>query len=184
MVNLQYSNSDLLGQDLVAQAYYRDETQTFYPFPALGGKKPDYVVSSISASEQKTDFYGGKVTFNSKPLDNLTLTYGADAEHEKFSANQKFFNLQKAKESNGLTLDSAYNTGRYPGYTTTTMAAFLQSSYDINLLVTLSGGMRYQYTKNKVDDFTRYQQQQLIAEGKATSADAVRAGNGLQQPVI
>ena len=33
MVNLQYSNSDLLGQDLVAQAYYRDETQTFYPFP-------------------------------------------------------------------------------------------------------------------------------------------------------
>lgn len=176
MVNLQYSNSDLLGQDLVAQAYYRDETQTFYPFPALGGKKPDYVVSSISASEQKTDFYGGKVTFNSKPLDNLTLTYGADAEHEKFSANQKFFNLQKAKESNGLTLDSAYNTGRYPGYTTTTMAAFLQSSYDINPLVTLSGGMRYQYTKNKVDDFTGYQQQQLIAEGKATSADAVPGG--------
>ena len=71
------------------------------------------------------------------------------------------------------TLDSAYNTGRYPGYTTTTMAAFLQSSYDINPLVTLSGGVRYQYTKNKVDDFTGYQQQQLIAEGKATSADAV-----------
>lgn len=56
------------------------------------------------------------------------------------------------------------------------MAAFLQSSYDINLLVTLSGGMRYQYTKNKVDDFTGYQQQQLIAEGKATSADAVPGG--------
>ena len=33
--------------------------------------------------------------------------------------------------------------------------------------------MRYQYTENKVDDFVGYAQQQAIATGKATSADAV-----------
>lgn len=33
MLNLQYSNGDLWGQDFVAQVYYRDESQKFYPFP-------------------------------------------------------------------------------------------------------------------------------------------------------
>lgn len=36
--------------------------------------------------------------------------------------------------------------------------------------------MRYQYTENKVDDFVGYAQQQAIATGKATSADAVPGG--------
>lgn len=56
------------------------------------------------------------------------------------------------------------------------MAAFLQSSYDINPIFTLSGGVRYQYTENKVDDFVGYAQQQQIAEGKIKSADAVPGG--------
>lgn len=53
LINLQYSNTDFLGQDLVAQVYYRDETLTFYPFPTLADKAPNYYVSSIGASQQK-----------------------------------------------------------------------------------------------------------------------------------
>ncbi|MDV5226533.1 TonB-dependent siderophore receptor [Providencia rettgeri] len=174
MLNLQYSNGDLWGQDFVAQVYYRDESQKFYPFPTLNKAKD---VTSISASDQKTNFYGTKLTFNSEPVDNLTLTYGADAEHEQFRANQMFFNLDKAKESGGMDLKKAYQVGRYPSYTTTNMAAFLQSSYDINPIFTLSGGVRYQYTENKVDSFVGYAQQQQIAEGKIKSADAVPGGN-------
>lgn len=44
-----------------------------------------------------------------------------------------------------------------------------------------SGGVRYQYTENKVDDFVGYTQQQAIATGKATSADAVPGGKPTQQ---
>jgi len=173
LINLQYSNSDFLGQDLVTQIFYRDESLTFYPFPTLSGGK----VSSIGASQQKTDFYGGKLTLNSKPIDSLTLTYGVDAEHETFNANQQFFNLAKAQESGGMHLENAYNVGRYPGYNTTNLAPFLQSSYDINPIFTLSGGVRYQYTKNQVDDFIGYAQQQGIANGLADSADAVPGGD-------
>ncbi|NQF20825.1 TonB-dependent receptor, partial [Enterobacter hormaechei] len=72
-------------------------------------------------------------------------------------------------------LDNAYNVGRYPGYSITNLAPFLQASYDIDA-ITLSGGVRYQYTENKVDDFVGYAQQQAIATGKATSADAVPGG--------
>lgn len=172
LINLQYSNTDFWGQDLVAQVYYRDESLTFYPFPTLSGGK----VTSIGASQQKTDFYGSKLTLNSKPIDNLTLTYGFDADHESFNANQQFFNLALAQQSGGMTLQNAYNVGRYPSYTTTNLAPFLQTSYDIDPMFTLSGGVRYQYTENKVDDFVGYAQQQGIANGLATSADAVPGG--------
>ncbi|EPN9511013.1 TonB-dependent siderophore receptor [Cronobacter sakazakii] len=173
LINLQYSNSDAWGQDLVAQIYYRDESLTYYPFPTLNGDKTR--VTSIGASQQKTDFWGGKLTVNSKPLDSLSLTYGVDAEHETFNANQQFFDLNKAAASGGMKLDNAYNVGRYPDYSITNLAPFLQASYDIDA-ITLSGGVRYQYTENKVDDFVGYTQQQGIATGKATSADAVPGG--------
>ncbi|QIM42676.1 TonB-dependent siderophore receptor [Leclercia adecarboxylata] len=171
VINLQYSNTDFWGQDLLAQIYYRDENLTYYPFPTLSGGR----VTSIGASQQKTDFYGGKLTLNSKPLDALTLTWGVDAEHETFDANQQFFDLNKAAASGGMKLDNAYNVGRYPGYSITNLAPFLQSSYDFSA-ITLSGGVRYQYTENKVDDFIGYAQQQGIATGRATSADAVPGG--------
>ncbi len=171
LINLQYSNTDFWGQDLLAQIYYRDENLTYYPFPTLSGGR----VTSIGASQQKTDFYGGKLTLNSKPLDALTLTWGVDAEHETFDANQQFFDLNKAAASGGMKLDNAYNVGRYPGYSITNLAPFLQSSYDFSD-ITLSGGVRYQYTENKVDDFIGYAQQQGIATGRATSADAVPGG--------
>lgn len=172
LINLQYSNTDFLGQDLVAQIFYRDENLTFYPFPTLSNKR----VTSIGASQQKTDFWGGKLTINSKPIDPLTLTYGVDAEHETFNANQQFFDLNTAAQSGGMTLKNAYNVGRYPGYSITNFAPFLQSSYDV-AAITLSGGVRYQYTQNKVDDFVGYTQQQAIATGRATSADAVPGGS-------
>ncbi|MGE1563939.1 TonB-dependent siderophore receptor [Pantoea septica] len=172
LINVQYSNTDFFGQDLVAQVYYRDESLTFYPFPTLTRNR----VSSIGASQQKTDFYGGKLTLNSQPVDALTLTYGVDADHETFDANQQFFDLNTAAQSGGMTLKNAYNVGRYPGYSITNLAPFLQSSYDIDA-ITLSGGVRYQYTKNKVDDFVGYAQQQAIATGQANSADAVPGGS-------
>lgn len=137
LINLQYSNTDFWGQDLLAQIYYRDESLTFYPFPTLSGGR----VTSIGASQQKTDFYGGKLTINSKPLEDLTLTWGVDAEHETFDANQQFFDLNKAAASGGMKLDNAWNVGRYPGYSITNLAPFLQSSYDISA-ITLSGGVR------------------------------------------
>ena len=35
-----------------------------------------------------------------------------------------------------MTLENAYNTGRYPSYTTSNLASFLQASYDINPIFT------------------------------------------------
>ncbi|WP_058911390.1 ferric aerobactin receptor IutA [Entomohabitans teleogrylli] len=173
LISMQYSSTDFLGQELVGQIYYRDESLTFYPFPTVSGGR----VTSLSSSQQDTDQYGAKLTLNSKPLDGLQLTYGLDADHERFTSNQMFFDLATSGASGGLNNQSIYSTGRYPGYDITNLAAFLQANYDINDLFTLSGGVRYQYTENKVDDFIGYTQQQAIAAGRASSADAIPGGS-------
>ncbi|AIK12679.1 TonB-dependent ferric aerobactin receptor [Pectobacterium atrosepticum SCRI1043] len=173
LISMQYSNTDFFGQELVSQFYYRDESLSFYPFPTVSSNR----VSSLSSSQQDTDQYGAKLTLNSKPLDSLQLTYGLDADHERFTSNQMFFDLAKANASGGLNNQSIYTTGRYPGYEMTNLAAFLQSNYDINDTITLSGGVRYQHTQNKIDDFVGYAQQQAIANGQATSADTIPGGS-------
>ncbi len=47
-----------------------------------------------------------------------------------------------------------------------TSPPFLQASYDIDA-ITPSGGVRYQYTENKVDDFVGYAQRRAIATGES-----------------
>ncbi len=51
-----------------------------------------------------------------------------------------FFDLAKANASGGLNNQSIHITGRYPGYSITSLAPFLQSSDDINERFALSGG--------------------------------------------
>lgn len=172
LISLQYSDADFLGQNLVSQVYYRDESLSFYPFPTLSKGQ----VSSFSSSKQDTDQYGAKVTLNSQPLDGWDLTWGLDADHETFNANQMFFDLNRSMSSGGLNNQAIYTTGRYPGYSITNLAPFLQSSYDLNDIFTLSGGVRYQWTENRVDDFVGYAQQQDVAGGKVSSADAIPGG--------
>lgn len=174
LISLQYSNSDFLGQELVGQVYYRDESLKFYPFPTVNANKQ---ATAFSSSQQDTDQYGAKLTLNSQPLEGWQLTYGLDADHERFISNQMFFDLAQANASGGMNNKRIYTTGRYPAYDITNLAAFLQSSYDINDIFTLSGGVRYQYTENKIDDFIGYAQQQQIAAGKAQSADAIPGGS-------
>jgi iron complex outermembrane receptor protein len=79
--------------------YYRDESLTFYPFPTLTKGQ----VSSFSSSQQDTDQYGAKLTLNSQPLAGWDLTWGLDADHETFNANQMFFDLHNRWRPAGCT---------------------------------------------------------------------------------
>ncbi|MGC6686728.1 TonB-dependent siderophore receptor, partial [Escherichia coli] len=75
LISLQYSDSAFLGQELVGQVYYRDESLRFYPFPTVNANKQ---VTAFSSSQQDTDQYGMKLTLNSKPMDGWQITWGLD----------------------------------------------------------------------------------------------------------
>ena len=86
LISLQYSDSAFLGQELVGQVYYRDESLRFYPFPdgkceqtgdgflfVTAGHRP---VRHETDSEQQTD-------------GRLANHLGLDADHEAKSGARK-----------------------------------------------------------------------------------------------
>lgn len=73
MISLQYSDSDFLGQELVGQVYYRDESLRYYPFPTVNANKQ---ATAFSSSQQDTDQYGMKLTLNSQLMDGWQITWG------------------------------------------------------------------------------------------------------------
>ncbi|SQI26371.1 Aerobactin siderophore ferric receptor protein IutA [Salmonella enterica subsp. arizonae] len=99
LISLQYSNSDFFSQELVGQVYYRDESLLFYPFPTVNGEQTGDGFLLITARHRPVRM---KLTLNSKPLDGWQITYGLDADHERFTSNQMFFNLAQSSASGGL----------------------------------------------------------------------------------
>ncbi|MGG7668598.1 TonB-dependent siderophore receptor [Yersinia sp. J1] len=174
LLNFTYTDKDFFGQELLAQTYYRNEKLDFHPFPRLSANKTQ--VDSYSTSQQNTRQYGATVAMTSQLTDRWNLTYGADIDREEFDANQMSFDMAKANASGGMNMSSIYQIGRYPGYSVTNSALFMQTDYALTEMFTLNGGVRYQYAKNTINDFVGTTQQEAVASGQAKSADAIPGG--------
>ena len=172
LLNLQYSHSDVVGQSLYLQGYYRSEEMQFYPFPRIAGTN-----STISASNQQTDVYGVKAAMVSA-LDeaNTELVYGVDLSRESFDSSQQYYDFTAAAASGGLIYNPTINTGRYPEVDIDTAALFLQANTQLSDKLTVNGGVRYEYANANVGDFVAVTQQYLVAAGALPYADAVPGG--------
>ncbi|WP_133180282.1 TonB-dependent receptor [Shewanella decolorationis] len=174
LLNLSYSQDEFLGQTLYLQGFYRKENLDFHPFPYVNETSGVY---NFSASAQNTSIYGLKAVVESKPVDSLTLTWGLDWDKESFDSNQMSFNLDAANQHGGLVMRELFTTGRYVDFSVESIAAFIQSSWEMNSFLVLNAGYRYQQMENSVDDFIGYNQQVAIASGKAKGADAIKSGS-------
>ena len=162
MLSSAYSDSDFMGHQLVVDASYRKEDQTFTPYYK-------------SASQQMTDVFSLKTAL-AKSFGKVDLVYGADAYLDKLDSNQALFDPTVANDSGDLINETYAEVGRYPGVTVGSVAAFIQASVNITDNWSVDGGYRYQYMNNKIDDFVDYKIQKKIAQGTGTSADAVPGG--------
>ncbi|MGY4027781.1 TonB-dependent receptor [Aeromonas rivuli] len=166
LLNADYRNTDFLNHTLMVQASYRSEEFSFIPF--IYG-------SYLAASEQSTDVVSLRTALI-KDWDRLTLTYGVDGFIDTLKSNQALFDKQTSYDSGGLVNKTASTIGRYPGVEVESLAGFLQTEFAVTDRWSLDGGYRYQYTRNKIDDFVDYNMQRNIAFGKGSSADAVPGG--------
>ncbi|NQZ41555.1 TonB-dependent receptor [Moritella sp.] len=162
MLSSAYSDSDFIGHQLVVEASYRKEDQTYTPY-------------FQGASQQMTDVFSLKTAL-AKSFGKVDLVYGADAYLDKFDSNQALFDPTIANGSGNLINETYAEIGRYPGVTVGSVAAFIQASVNITDNWSVDGGYRYQYMNNKIDDFVDYKIQKKIAQGTGTSADAVPGG--------
>lgn len=168
MLNATYTDDDFLGQSLMLQAFHRSEKVQFHPFPSS---------TYFYGSSQDTDYYGIKAALVAEPTDGLRITYGVDADRDSFSSRQNIFDLMTALTSGAMDFDTIGVTGLYPALDVSTVAGFVEASYEVNDALTVNGGVRYQYVDTKVGDFIGAQQQIAILQGTATSADAIPGGS-------
>lgn len=174
-LNASYHHQNWLGQELYLQGFYRSESFNYHPFPYVNGTAYDNVYA-YAASQQNTEVFGAKLALVAKPLERLSLTYGVDVDRELFDAPQMYFDLDQAKQSGGLTMQEDFTVGRYPGYRVDSLAGFMQLNYALTEDLGLNAGFRHQRLSNRVDDYIAMNQQIAIANGSATSADAIPGG--------
>jgi len=172
MFNATYTDDDFLGQKLLLQGAFRSERLKFNPFPSSSTATGTY----FAGSSQDTDYYSVKAALVSEPLDSLKITYGIDADKDSFSSRQNVFDLTTAARTGGMDFRTIGVTGLYPSIDVSTVAGFLEASYEATDRLTLSGGLRYQFVNTKVSNFVGAAQQVAILQGRATSAASIPGG--------
>lgn len=172
MFNATYTDDDFLGQKLLLQGAFRSERLKFNPFPSSS----TFTGSYFAGSGQDTDYYSVKAAMVSEPMDSLKLTYGIDADRDSFTSRQNVFDLATAAKTGGMDFRTIGVTGLYPAIDVSTIAGFVEASYEATDRLTLSGGLRYQFVNTKVSNFVGAAQQVAILQGRATSAAAIPGG--------
>lgn len=162
MLSASYIDEQFLGHQLIAEASYRKEDQTYTPY-------------FQSSGQQITDVLSLKAAL-AKDFGRFNIVYGVDAYQDTLESNQALYNPTIANNSGNLINKTYAEVGRYPGVEVASIAGFIQAGFDITNDWSVEGGFRYQYMKNTIDDFVGYQQQKQIAAGNGTSADAVPGG--------
>ncbi|PNH92907.1 TonB-dependent receptor [Vibrio diazotrophicus] len=162
MLSASYIDEQVLGHQLIAEASYRKEDQTFTPYYQSSG-------------QQITDVVSLKAVL-AKNFDKFNIVYGIDAYQDKLESNQALYDSTIANDSGNLVNRTSAQVGRYPGVEVSSVAGFVQADYSLTEDWIVEGGVRYQYISNKIDDFVGYNQQKKIAAGSGLTADAVPGG--------
>lgn len=177
LVNLNYQHLDLLGQTAYFQLYGRGEDLSFYPFPylRLDENRDIQPGSYYAASRQNTDVIGAKALLV-KEIDRFKFSYGLDLDREQFDGTQMLFDFPTAAETGGLVAREQAEVGRYPDIEIDTAAVFLQAEWQATRWLRLNAGIRQQESTVDVADFVDQDYQILVAQGFASSAEAVPGG--------
>ncbi|MGF1807220.1 TonB-dependent receptor plug domain-containing protein, partial [Aliivibrio sifiae] len=117
MLSAAYSDSEFLNHQLVVEASYRKEDQTYTPYYQ-------------GASQQTTDVISLKTAL-AKSFGKVNLVYGVDAYMDKFDSNQALFDPTIANNSGNLVNKTYAEIGRYPGVEVGSVAGFIQADMDI-----------------------------------------------------
>lgn len=135
-VNAQYQNTDLLGQELHIESYYRKEKSRFFPNLLT----PNFAYQS----ESEMDVAGVRAAMTSKlnlAQRELGLTYGIDYDHEK---NKQIADLLSVS-NNGLKYTDTHRSYDFgPDATIENLGAFIQGNYEVTDRWNVQGGVRYQ----------------------------------------
>ena len=157
MLNLQYHHGDLLGQDFYLQAFHRSEESSFsaFPRPRILPSEGRYAIE-FGTSKQNTQLSGMKALFDTHISNSTHITYGLDFDHEKFDADQMFFDQATTDATGGLVQNESRTEPRYPSYEVEGLSGFIQADWALSDNWKLAAGLRQQNMDVTVQDFNKY----------------------------
>ena len=150
-VNTQYQNTDILGQILNIEAYYRNEKSRFYP--ARRGTS-----TTFSQSQSNVDYAGIRSTIQSdlKFADReLKLTYGLDYDREKDHQYVDWLESDSDYLKFALLNPNNYVSDYGPDTTIQNIGTFLQGDYALTDRLNVQAGVRYQYIQADNESYYR-----------------------------
>ena len=153
LINLQYSNENILGSKLNSQIYYRDYFTSFFPFDA---REFDSLGNIIFQSRVESEKWGGRINLDTPILkqDRLNLIWGIDYFNEDTEQPVNIFDENEFDASNGLVFSTIGDRTFTPPLALDSLGLFAQLESNLGDRFIIRGGLRYENAGVDVDDFT------------------------------
>jgi len=151
LFNLNYTHEDLLGSEIQAQLFYREEFQRSLPFDvrpgAIGGQ------FGVFNNEFESEVWGARLQADTSFGNNVDLTLGADYEAQDDVGELVFNELSGSAFDQG-TIRNTGETISDPAFELDKLGIFAQLQWDVAEWLSLSGGIRNEQFDFRADDFT------------------------------
>jgi iron complex outermembrane recepter protein len=151
-INLNYTHANLLGSQIQANAYYR---QSEYGERGAFDERGDGFFEGIIRTRQSDEVFGGRLQINTPIVNRLSLLWGADYEKQQNGTTLVEFFDRDIFDSSGGEIAQKIDEGVYvPPYDLNSLGLFAQLRWDVSDRLILSGGVRHERFKLKVDEYT------------------------------
>ncbi len=148
--NISYNHDNLLGSQVQAQAYYRNNV---FQGSFFDGRPFDFTDPGVVQFIFDKELFGARLQIDTPLSSALSLLWGADYSNEKVSQPINVFDPQEFDESGGRVLrkvDELTNSD----YRVNNLGLFAQLNWDLSEQWILSGGLRYERFGLNVEDYS------------------------------
>ncbi len=115
----------------------------------------------------------------------IEITYGIDADRDSLKSKQNVFDFLTVATTGAMDFKTRGITGLYPDIDVSTLAGFIQGSYEATDRLTVNGGVRYQYVTTEVSSFAGAAQQvAVLNESDPLSTASLAATSAMMLPCL
>jgi len=134
---LNYTHEDLLGSEIEAQLFYREDFQRSFPFDIRPNALGDGI--EIFSNQFKNEVWGARAQANTSVGENIEVTLGADYEAQD-SGKTFFKKLSASAFDQGTIRATGEELINSPAFDWNKFGLFAQLQWDATEWLSLSGG--------------------------------------------
>ncbi|MBW4678518.1 MAG: TonB-dependent receptor [Microcoleus vaginatus WJT46-NPBG5] len=174
VATLDYSNQDIFGSRVQAQAYFRHNASggAYFDNRIFEPESPTDVVNS----RQETERLGGRLQIDTPFSEAASLLWGVDYVNEDIAQTFQVFDPEEFDASGGTVLRKIGERVFVPPYEVNNLGLFAQAQWDVSEQFLLSGGLRHERIGLSVNDYITSEDQPIEGGDRDFDATVFNAG--------